>query len=76
MPSELTLEQNRDLVRGFVQAQFVIRGMIADITLHAPGREGDQRNHHEHIMLTTRKIGPEGFGVKNRDRNAKELLVD
>ena len=76
LPSELTPEQNRDLVRGFVQAQFVARGMVADIALHAPGREGDQRNHHAHIMLTTREIGPEGFGAKNRDWNAKELLVD
>ncbi|TJZ78696.1 MobQ family relaxase [Paracoccus hibiscisoli] len=76
LPSELTAEQNRDLVRGFVQAQFVSRGMVADIALHAPGREGDQRNHHAHIMLTTREIGPEGFGAKNRDWNAKEVLVD
>lgn len=76
LPSELSPGQNRDLVRGFVQAQFVARGMVADIALHAPGREGDQRNHHAHIMLTTREIGPEGFGAKNRDWNAKELLVD
>ncbi|WP_064503579.1 MobQ family relaxase, partial [Paracoccus sp. 228] len=76
LPSELTPEQNRDLVRGFVQAEFVSRGMVADIALHAPGREGDQRNHHAHIMLTTREIGPEGFTTKNRDWNAKELLVD
>lgn len=76
LPSELSAEQNRELVRGFVQAQFVARGMVADIALHAPGREGDQRNHHAHIMLTTREIGAEGFGAKNRDWNAKELLVD
>jgi len=76
LPSELTTEQNADLVRAFVQEQFVARGMIADVALHAPGREGDQRNHHAHIMLTTREIGPEGFGAKNRDWNAKELLVD
>ncbi|MBQ0716180.1 MAG: MobA/MobL family protein [Sulfitobacter litoralis] len=76
LPAELTPDQNRDLVRGFVQDKFVSRGMVADIALHAPGREGDQRNHHAHIMLTTREIGPEGFGAKNRDWNAKELLVD
>ena len=75
LPSELTTEQNADLVRAFVQEQFVARGMIADVALHAPGREGDQRNHHAHIMLTTREVGPEGFGAKNRDWNAKELLV-
>jgi hypothetical protein len=76
LPSELTTEQNADLVRAFVQEQFVAHGMIADVAIHAPGREGDQRNTHAHIMLTTREIGPEGFGAKNRDWNAKELLVD
>jgi hypothetical protein len=48
--------------------------MVADIALHAPGREGDDRNHHAHILLTTREIGPEGFGAKNRDWNAVEML--
>jgi ATP-dependent exoDNAse (exonuclease V) alpha subunit len=76
LPSELTLEQNRDMVREFVRSQFVDRGMVADVALHAPGREGDQRNHHAHIMLTTREIGPDGFGAKNRDWNAKDLLQD
>jgi len=76
LPSELTTEQNADLVRAFVREQFVARGMIADVALHAPGREGDQRNHHAHIMLTTREVGPEGFGAKERDWNAKDLLVD
>ncbi len=28
-----------------------------------------------HIMLTTRTIGPEGFGPKNRDWNKKEQLA-
>jgi hypothetical protein len=70
------LKEVRVFGRRFVQAQFVARGMIADIALHAPGREGDQRNHHAHIMLTTREIGADGFGAKNRDWNAKELLLD
>jgi hypothetical protein len=76
LPSALAPEQSCDMVRGFVQAQFVARGMVADIALHTPGREGDRHNHHAHIMLTTREIGPEGFGAKNRDWNAKELLMD
>jgi len=75
LPSELSTEQNADLVQAFMREQFVARGMIVDVALHAPGREGDQRNHHAHIMLTTREVGPEGFGAKNRDWNAKELLV-
>lgn len=74
LPAELTHAQRVELVREFAQAQFVDRGMVADIALHAPGREGDDRNHHAHILLTTREIGPEGFTTKNRDWNKVELL--
>lgn len=74
LPAELTHAQRVELVRAFAQEQFVERGMIADIALHAPGRDGDERNHHAHILLTTREIGPEGFTTKNRDWNKVELL--
>ncbi|WP_282029964.1 MobQ family relaxase [Paracoccus marcusii] len=74
LPHELDHAQRVELVRAFCQREFVERGMVADIALHAPGREGDERNHHAHILLTTREIGPEGFTTKNRDWNAKELL--
>ncbi|WP_341485336.1 MobQ family relaxase [Thioclava sp. GXIMD4215] len=74
LPAELTHAQRVELVRDFAQEQFVDRGMIADIALHAPGRDGDDRNHHAHILLTTREIGPEGFTTKNRDWNKVELL--
>ena len=48
--------------------------MVADIALHAPGREGDERNHHAHILLTTREVGEDGFTTKNRDWNKVEVL--
>jgi len=76
LPHELDDAQRGDLVRSFVQAAFVDRGMIADVALHAPGKEGDQRNHHAHIMLTTRSIGEDGFEGKDRSWNSKELLED
>lgn len=74
LPCELSLEQRIELVRGFCEREFVERGMVADIALHAPGREGDDRNHHAHIMLTTREIGGDGFTTKNRDWNKVEVL--
>ena len=74
LPDELTHAQRVALVRDYAQAQFVDRGMVADIALHAPGREGDERNHHAHILLTTREIGPEDFTTKNRDWNKVEVL--
>ncbi|WP_353744280.1 MobA/MobL family protein, partial [Sulfitobacter sp. TMED3] len=45
-----------------------------------PGREGDERNHHAHILLTTRELDAEGsvpgggFTTKNRDWNKVEVL--
>lgn len=74
LPAELDHGRRVELVREFCQREFVARGMVADIALHAPGRTGDDRNHHAHILLTTREIGPEGFGAKNRDWNAVEML--
>ncbi len=74
LPAELTHEARVALVREFAQAQFVDRGMVADVALHAPGREGDERNHHAHILLTTREVGVGGFTTKNRDWNKVEVL--
>lgn len=72
LPSELTPEQMRDLVRDFARAEFVERGMVADVALHHVKSE----NPHAHILLTTRALGPDGFGQKNRDWNRKELLEE
>lgn len=76
LPHELDAAGRAALVRGFVQAQFVDRGMIADVAIHTPGEKGDTRNHHAHVLLTTRAVSPDGFEGKNRDWNAKDLLVN
>ena len=57
LPHELTDAQRVSLVRSFVQSAFVDRGMIADVALHAPGREGDERNHHAHISRSAKSFG-------------------
>jgi len=75
LPRELTPEQQREAVQEFVQAAFVSRGMVADVAIHE-GHNDQEPNPHAHILLTTRTITPEGFGGKDRDWNAKELLVN
>ena len=74
LPDELTHAQRVALVRDYAQAQFADQGMVADIALHAPGRTGDERNHHAHILLTTREVDETGFTTKNRDWNKVEVL--
>jgi hypothetical protein len=40
--------------------------------MHEPSREGDERNHHAHILLTTRRITPNGFAEKTRELDEKK----
>ena len=72
--SELPLDKNLELIRGFIQEQFVKKGMIADLSVHAPGPDSDERNIHAHILLTTRVVTDSGFGKKNRDWDDREEL--
>jgi len=46
--------------------------MIADVAIHNKGEE----NPHAHIMLTTRNVTPDGFGLKNTDWNKKDVFVE
>ena len=64
LPHELDFAQRRALVEAFVSEQLVARGMVADVAMHRPGKEGDERNFHAHILVTTRSVGPAGFGKK------------
>jgi len=74
LPHELTLEEQKALVRGFALENFVSKGMIADIAIHDAHKKGDDRNAHAHILLTLRDIGTKDFGNKNRDWNDKKQL--
>ncbi len=76
LPHELDADQRLELVRAFVAEHVVARGMIADIALHAPDKHGDQRNHHAHIMVTTREVTPEGFGRKVEAWTKPQLVRD
>jgi hypothetical protein len=44
--------------------------MVADIAVH----HDNPKNPHAHILLTLREIGPDGFGLKQRDWNRRELV--
>ncbi len=74
LPHELTDAQRKELVRDFVQREFVSRGMVADFAIHAPDPESDARNHHAHVMLTMRRFDGERFGNKERGWNEDGVL--
>ena len=69
LPRELSENENRTLVRMYVQKNFVDKGMCADIAIH----DKNDGNPHAHIMLTMRPFNPDkSWGAKSK----KEYILD
>src|SRR3546814_787580 len=64
LPVELSADERRELALGLAREISERHGVAVDVSIHAPGREGDQRNHHAHLLTTTRRLGPEGLGKR------------
>ena len=69
LPVELTLLQNKSLVREYVKKHFTEQGMCADIAIHDTGGG----NPHAHIMLTIRPFTEEKTWG---DKQKKEYILD
>ncbi len=74
LPREMTQAQGIELARDFVQAEFVDRGMIADLNVHWDMAEDGSPKPHAHVMLTMRAVDEDGFGPKARDWNRTEVV--
>jgi len=66
LPAELDAGARKELARNFAHELVARYGVVADVAIHEPGREGDNRNHHAHILTTTRTAGEAGLGAKTR----------
>ena len=79
LPAELTTDQRTELARSFGHMLVERHGVAVDIAIHAPSHEGDGRNHHAHILATTRRFsrglltGKSDFDLSDRDRKKKGL---
>lgn len=71
LPSELDAGQRRELVRGFAEDIRDRYGVAVDAAIHAPHDYGDDRNHHAHVMTTTRVVGADGLGAKTRQLDVR-----
>lgn len=70
LPIELTKEQNIELVKEYVEENFVSDGMVADVNIHFDREE----NPHAHILLTVRPFNEDGTWWKTKSK--KEYLKD
>ncbi len=66
LPHELNQEQRNELAKDITK-QIANRYQVAcEYALHAPAKQGDDRNYHVHILTTTRKIDVNGaLGAKS-----------
>ena len=66
-PGELNAEQRKNMLNELCQNLVKKYGVIVDAAIHAPHTDSgsDERNHHAHIMFTTRSINEHGdFSAK------------
>ena len=63
LPLELDHDQQNELVKTFVQTNFVDEGMVADVAIH----RDKEHNPHAHVLLTVRPFNKDGsWGEKKR----------
>lgn len=64
LPSELTEPQRKELIGTMAKSLAKRYGSVVDVAVHSPSRYGDERNFHAHVLLSSRRIGQDGFGEK------------
>jgi hypothetical protein len=72
LPARLSAAARERIVRMFCHKLVERYGVAVDAAIHLPSTEGDERNHHAHILFTTRAVTPEGFGDKTRILDARK----
>ncbi|MEK5105001.1 MobA/MobL family protein [Cytobacillus sp. FSL M8-0252] len=79
LPIEISNQEQTNLLREFVQENFVSDGMVADVNIH----RDQEHNPHAHILLTVRpfKENGEWFDTKTKkeyiyDENGNPVLND
>ncbi len=92
LPHELNKQQRTELAQDFCKQLAKIHGIAVDLCIHEPNEReikagADPRNHHAHILTTTRKITNDGLtdkadieraGRKRKDdlKATRELWAD
>ncbi|RKI41236.1 hypothetical protein D7V86_10280 [bacterium D16-51] len=81
LPNEWSYELAEEVVRDYVQRNFVDKGMCADWAIHDSENDKGQRNLHTHVLLTMRPLTENGeWGAKQKkiydlDENGEKIPV-
>ena len=63
LPAELDAQQRQELAVGFAVELVTRYGVAVDLAIHLPDHEGDNRNHHAHLLTTTRQVSRDEAGT-------------
>ncbi len=81
LPNEWSYELAEEVVRDYIQRNFVDKGMCADWAIHDSENDKGQRNLHIHVLLTLRPLTENGeWGAKQKkiydlDENGERIPV-
>jgi hypothetical protein len=64
LPHELDAEPRAQLAVRFARELVARYGVAIDVAVHQPRADGDDRNHHAHLLATTRTAEENGLGAK------------
>lgn len=56
LPAELDKDERAELARSFAEGLAQRYGVAVDLAVHEPSRHGSDKNHHAHLLTTTRKV--------------------
>ncbi len=59
-------------MQDFIKENFTRKGYAADVSIHAPDKDGDPRNHHAHILVTDRRVEAGGFAASKAERQGTQ----
>lgn len=67
MQNELSLEENKELAIQFCKENLIADGMIVDLCIHSPDKDGGIKNPHFHVLCPMRPLKENGeWGTKQR----------
>lgn len=75
LPHEIDAEQRLELAREFAQGLAERYGTAVDFAIHAPHGATDVRNHHAHLLMTTRQVTAEGLSEKTAIERENKWLA-
>jgi MobA/MobL family len=67
LPAELDAPRREELIQHYAEDLHKRYGTAVDWSIHTPSADGDRRNHHAHILVGCRAVGPDHLSLIYED---------